>query len=158
MKFSKTAMMVVAGGMLASTLVMAQQKATSERQAQFAIDTRQAVLTLLGSNMAPLAGMLKREIPYSQELVQKNASRLVQLAHMLPDTFMVDTSEIDIETEALDGIWKNKADFDAKTQAFIEAAEALAAVSQDGNEGAVKQAIGAVGKTCGGCHDVYRAD
>src|SRR5690606_33951443 len=103
MKFSKTAMMVVAGGMLASTLVMAQQKATSERQAQFAIDTRQAVLTLLGSNMAPLAGMLKREIPYSQELVQKNASRLVQLAHMLPDTFMVDTSEIDIETEALDG-------------------------------------------------------
>lgn len=158
MKFSKTAVMVVAGSLLASTLVMAQQKASNERQAQFAIDTRQAVLTLLGSNMAPLGGMLKREIPYSQALVQKNATRILQLGHMLPDAFALDTSEIDIETEALDGIWKNKADYDAKIQTFLDAAEALAAVSQQGDEGAVKGAIGNLGKSCGGCHDVYRAD
>jgi cytochrome c556 len=34
---------------------------------------------------------------------------------------------------------------------------ALVAASKSGNEGAVKTAIGDVGKACGACHDDFRS-
>lgn len=140
-----------------STLAWAQP-AANERHAEFTVETRQAVLTLLGANMGPLGGILKNEIPYDQALIEKNATRILQLSHMLPDAFVVDTREYDMETDALDKIWDNKDDFNTKAQELANAAENLTTIAASGNEAEVRQAMGAVGKSCGNCHDDYTAD
>jgi cytochrome c556 len=55
-------------------------------------------------------------------------------------------------------IWLNKADFDLKAAAFTAAATALADAAQANDKAAAASAYGALGKTCGGCHDPYRAE
>ena len=55
-------------------------------------------------------------------------------------------------------IWLNKADFAAKAAAMTAAATALADAAQANDKAAAAGAYGALGKTCGGCHDPYRPE
>jgi cytochrome c556 len=62
----------------------------------------------------------------------------------------------DVETRALDAVWADKADFDTKAAALVEAANATAAAAATGDQTATMAALGAMGQSCGGCHDTYR--
>jgi cytochrome c556 len=47
-------------------------------------------------------------------------------------------------------------DFDSKANDLVKAAADLEAAAKSGDEAATKKAAGAVGKTCGACHDQFR--
>lgn len=132
--------------------------APDEKRAAHAIKTRQAIFTLMGSNMGPLGGMARGNVPFDAELVGKNATRIAQLADMVTDSFKLDTSESSIASESLDNIWDELENFEKKVAANQAAAKELIAVASTGNEGDTKKAIGALGKTCGSCHDDYRVE
>tara|TARA_R110001583_G_scaffold28426_2_gene100884 strand:- start:20525 stop:20992 length:468 start_codon:yes stop_codon:yes gene_type:complete len=130
--------------------------AQSEKHAIKATELRQSILSLVSSNMGSLGAMAKGQIPVDASVAEKNALRINQLSLMLEDYFKTDTSGFNVTTEAKSVIWKEQDQFATKIEALTSASSALLVAAQSKDEGAIKKAIGGVGKTCGSCHDSYR--
>ena len=130
----------------------------NESQAERAVETRQSLLHLMGWNMAPLGAMARGRIDFDAARVETNAARLQALTAMMADAFAADTRANEVTTEALDVIWEQPDDFAAKIQDSIDASNRLAAAAATGDQGAMREAIGGMGSSCGSCHDDYRAD
>jgi len=105
-----------------------------------------------------MGAMAKGKIPVDADRVATNALRLEQFSYMLNDYFKTDTRKFDVKTEALAKAWTDKATFEDKVNALTKASKNLQAAAKSGDEGKIKKAIGGVGKTCGGCHDVFKKD
>jgi cytochrome c556 len=133
-------------------------EASSEKQARTALKFRQSVFQLIRSNMGDIGAMAKGQKPFDAAVMEKNGMRLEQLSLMIADYTALDTRKFDIETEALDKIWDEEAEFAKKIEALTSAAQNLQAVAKAGDESKFRAAIGGVGKTCKGCHDDYKAD
>ncbi len=131
--------------------------ATPEQQMEQAIVTRQGLLKVMGFYMAPLGGMLKNKVPFDAAVATKSATHIAQLGGMIPDVFQADTRKnTAVKTKAQDGIWTNQADFNAKADDLVKAANALVDAAKSGDKGTTLKAAAAVGKACGACHDNYR--
>jgi cytochrome c556 len=131
---------------------------SSEKQANTAVQFRQAVLQLVRSNMGPMGAMAKGEIPFDAEVMIKNSQRIEQLGLMMEDYFTPDTRAFDVETGALDKVWENQADFNQKANDMITAAINVREVATAGASDDYRKAIGALGGTCKACHDDYKKD
>ena len=142
---------------LASTTVMAQQ-AKSLKQAERATHLRQSVFTLLGSNMGPLGAMAKGKISFDAKKSEKYDLRINQLSLMIDDYARIDTSAHKVQSDALSKIWQQPADFTKRINALTLASANLQKAAASGDVKATKKAIAGVGKTCGGCHDDFKAD
>ena len=118
------------------------------------VKQRQAVMTLQGKYFGPLAGMLKGSVPYDAAVVTRNAVFLDNLSQMPWDGFAESTKGV--KSFALPVIWTEGAKFEEAQDQLRTAVGALNAATKGGNEGAVKAAIGDVGKACGNCHDNFR--
>lgn len=149
---------IVITSTLAITSSALAEPAKSQKQAERATENRKAVFGLLASNMGPLGAMAKGRMPFNLQTVEKNALRINQLSHMIADYTRTDTSKFNVNTEALDAIWKNPKAYQKRVQAILDASANLMVVAKSGNEGAIKKAIGKVGMSCGGCHDDFKAD
>ena len=127
--------------------------AVDDEQAAYAYDSREGLFAMVRLYFGPLYGMM-RGAPYNAEVVAHNGAKIAELAAMIPDAFVVDTRENDIEgTEALDDIWENIDDFNGKAATLVERANALSASS---DEASFKAAFGGMGQACKACHDNYR--
>ena len=135
----------------------AQDAPTPKQQAAAAADTRQSVFKLLRFYLTPLVGMA-RGAPFDAEMAEKNGRRIAALAPSIPDLFMHDTRGFDIDTEALDVIWEDKAEFENKAMALMNNANAFADQAATGDRGATLGAFRALGGSCGDCHDAFRVD
>ncbi|MBU2871639.1 cytochrome c [Colwellia sp. E2M01] len=159
MKFITKSILAIAAS---TTLVVATtsmaQPASSEKQAAKATELRQSIFKLLGSNMGPLGAMAKGKAPMNAEAVETNATRINQLSLMLADYMRTDTSKFDVKTEALPKIWQEAEHFSKAIENLTTASAALVVAAKSNDEGAIKKAIGGVGKTCGGCHDDFKKD
>src|SRR5262245_13779283 len=118
------------------------------------VKQRQAAMTLQGKYFGPLAGMLKGTVPYDAAVVTRNAAYLDNLSQMPWDGFAESTKGV--KSFALPAIWSDEAKFKQAQDQLRTAVGALNAAAKGGNEGAVKAAIGDVGKACGNCHDNFR--
>ena len=97
-----------------------------------------------------------RGAPFDAAVVQKAAERLQVLGGMIPEVFTKDTHTFTVTTKAREAIWANKSDFDGKANDMVKAAADLETAAKTGDKGATLKAAGAVGKTCGACHDQFR--
>lgn len=132
--------------------------ASSEKQANTAITFRKAVLQLVRSNMGPLGGMAKGNIPMDADVIGENAMRIEFLGNMMHDYFATDTSGYTLDTDAKNSIWKNHQDFTAKINDMVTAAANLQELVANNQEGDYRKGIGALGGTCKACHDDYKKD
>lgn len=121
-----------------------------------AVDSRQALLTVLKDNFVPLALMAAGRIEYDQAIAERNAARLPVLVGMIEERFTIDTRGSGVETEALDKIWEDFDAFKGKINNASEAANNLAAVA--GDSARFKDAAMAMRSACGSCHDDFRVD
>jgi cytochrome c556 len=123
-----------------------------------AVTTRQAVFKLIDWNFAPVGEMLKNKAKWDKTVVQKAAGRIESLAPMIPEAFTVDThAKQGITTKARENIWTNQADFKAKADELVKAAQNLGSVAKSGaDDKALRTAAIAVGKACSNCHDNYK--
>jgi cytochrome c556 len=149
---------VIAALLAFTTLAATAEPAKSQKHADHALKMRKAVYSLLGSNMGPLGGMAKGKIPMNVQVLEKNAQRINQLSLMISDYLKTDTSKFTLKTEALDNIWTDGDKFSQRIEALTKASDALYNVANSGDETAIRKAIGRVGKTCGGCHDDFKAE
>jgi len=128
---------------------------TPEQQAQNAVKVRKGLFDVQNFAFGKAAAML-RGAPFDAQVVQTAAARVQMTSSMIPDVFQTDTRKFMVETKAREGIWTNKADFDAKAKDLQNAAANLEMVAKSGDEAATKKAIAATGKACGSCHDQFK--
>jgi len=147
----------VSASLVVATASMAQP-ASSEKHAVYATELRQSIFKLLGSNMGALGAMAKGKIPVDAAVAEKNATRINQLSLMIADYSRTDTSKFDVKTEALAKIWQDPEHFSKDIDKLTMSSAELMAAAKSKDEGAIKKAIGGIGKTCGGCHDHFKAE
>jgi cytochrome c556 len=130
---------------------------TPEQALQKAVETRQAVFKLIDFNWQPVAAMMRKKAPFDAAQVTKTGERVAALAPMIPDVFATDTRKAtNVKTRAREGIWGSMADFKAKSDDLVKAANALAAAGKSGDQKEWLKAAAGVGKACSGCHDNFK--
>jgi cytochrome c556 len=132
------------------------QTALAQAKPETLVKQRQAAMTLQGKYFGPMAGMAQGKIPYNADTVAMNAAFLDALSRMPWDGFAESTKDTTVKTAALPAIWSEPAKFKEAQENFQNAVQGLVKVSRGGDEATQKAAIGAVGKTCGGCHQNFR--
>jgi len=141
------------GVAIALGMVVAQG-AIAQAKPEVLVKQRQAAMTLIGKYFGPMAGMAQGKIPFNAGVVQRNAGFVDNLSRMPWDGF--DASTRGIDTKALPAVYDNAEKFKEAASRLENEAAKLVAVSKGGDEGAIKAQIGAVGKSCGGCHNDFR--
>jgi cytochrome c556 len=129
--------------------------AFSQVKPETLVKQRQAAMTLQGKYFGPMGAMAGGKVPYNAETVAFNSAMLDALSRMPWDGFPESTK--DEKSRALPEIWSQGAKFKEAQDNFQKAVQGLVAVSRGGDEATQKAAIGAVSKTCGACHDNFRA-
>ena len=118
------------------------------------VKQRQAGMTMIGKYFGQIAGMPSGKAPYNADTVARNAPILETLSKLPWDGFVESTK--DEKSRALPAVFTDNAKFKTASDRMQTAMAQLAKVSK-GDEATVKNAIAEVGKTCGGCHDDFRA-
>ncbi len=130
----------------------------AQEDPEWTVEVRQSLLKLVRWNMGPLAGMARGRVPFDIDVVETNSARIEGLFGMMDDAFATDTRGADVDTDALDSIWEEREAFAEKISAARQAAADLNEATGTGDEDAVMAGIGALGRSCGSCHDDYKAD
>lgn len=123
------------------------------------VKARQSLMQLYAHYLGQLGGMAKGAVDYDAEKAQNAANSLnalmgvSQQAMWAPGT---DKEALGSQTAALPALWTTFPAVLDKSKAASDASANMAAVAGNGLD-AVRGAIGAVGKSCGGCHELYRA-
>lgn len=124
-----------------------------------AIAQRQGQFQLYLHNLAVLGGMAQGRMDYDAAMAQTAADNLFHItrhdqSRLWPEG--TDSASV-METRAKPEIWENLDDFTAKFVDLQDAAVSLQTVAGDGLD-ALRPAVGALGGTCGACHEVYREE
>jgi cytochrome c556 len=84
------------------------------------------------------------------------ADGLDHFGHALPGLFP--EGSLGPDSRALPAIWANKADFDARSNAFGDAAARLAELAKAGDSAGFAAQAAVLSKGCNSCHSLYRAE
>lgn len=140
---------------LTAGLALAQDALSPEQ----ASEVREGHMKAFGAALRTLGGMAQEEAPYDAAAAQAAADSILEHATS-PDWAVMwpeGSAQGELEdSKALPAIWENPEDFEAKHQALIEAATAMQAGAGT-DLAAVQASLGAIGQSCGGCHETYRA-
>lgn len=123
-----------------------------------AIKARQGEMQLRSFNAGPLFAMAKGDIEYDAELASKLSGNLKLLLELDNGRAWAKGSDIDNyfgETTALPKIWTTYPEIAEYGKKYAMAVNELAAVAGNGRD-ALKSKVGALGKSCKGCHDEFR--
>ena len=118
-----------------------------------AIKYRKANMKALGGHMGSVVAIIKGEVGHTGHLAG-HAAAIAAIGEWVGDLFPAGSGEGD--TKALPVIWEKPDDFKKAVAAFAEASARLAEVAEGSDMKAVGPAVGALGKTCGGCHKPFR--
>src|SRR5437016_315184 len=131
--------------------------AVAQVKPEILVKQRQAAMTLQGKYFGPIAGMAQGKIPYSADVIARNAAYLDVLNKMPWDGFAESTKDVTVKTAALPAIWSEPAKFKEAQEKFQSAVSRLVAATKTGDEASIKSAILEVGKGgCGNCHQNFR--
>jgi len=128
--------------------------ATAQAKPEQMVKQRQAAMTLQGKYFGPLGAMAQGKAPYDAAVVARNAAFLDALAKMPWDGFAASTK--DVKSATLPAAFTDTVKFKEAQDRLQSEISKLVSVSKSGDEAAVKAQLGAVGKSCGGCHENFR--
>ena len=114
---------------------------------------RQMVMSSIGSHIGAIAAVLKGKVPHGGHIV--GHARAMQAASRMLDDIFPPGSDVG-ETRAKPDIWQQPEKFKAGVKAFQDASVQLVQAAESGDMGAIGDALGGVGKSCGGCHKPFR--
>lgn len=131
----------------------------SAQDAPFAkeIKARQGIMVYRALNIGVLGAMAKGEAEYNAEAAQKAADALVASGKLdvsmlyVPGSSNAENPASTLKPE----VFTEDVGIGAKAADFNAAAEAMQAAAGGGLDG-LKAAMGPLGKSCGGCHEVAR--
>ncbi|MFA7503624.1 MAG: cytochrome c [Burkholderiaceae bacterium] len=143
---------IVAAATAAGVMMSAPAVAQFEK-AEDAVKYRQSAFTLMGAHFGRIGAVVKGEAPYSPAVAAD--AKVVETISHLPFAGFGEGTEGD-DTGARPEIWQDRAKFDKAAENMQAAVAELAKVAASGDEGALRGAFGAAGKSCKDCHDDFR--
>jgi cytochrome c556 len=145
---------LVSGGVGLAIGLSVSAGAFAQAKPDVLVKQRQSAMTLVGKYAGPMFGMAQGKVPWNAEVIARNAGYLDALAKMPWDGFTEATK--DIKSAALPAVYTDGAKFKQAGDDMNAAIAQLVTASKGTDEGAIKTAIGNMGKTCAGCHDNFR--
>jgi cytochrome c556 len=121
------------------------------QDAEGVIDYRKKVMSAMAGHISAMADIGRGLVPF-QDHAGDHAAALKATADMLDGLFPAGSSADD--SDALAAIWDDPDGFAAAVAAYKEAADSISVELNDG--ASTMRAVGALGRTCSGCHDNYR--
>ncbi len=125
-----------------------------------AIKARKGEMQLRSFNAGPLFAMAKGSVPYDAEMASQLANNLKTLLSVDMGRAWPQGSDVDNyfeDTRSKVEIWTTYPEIAEYGKQYAKAVNELAAVAGNGQD-ALKSKIGALGKSCKGCHDEVRTD
>jgi cytochrome c556 len=122
-----------------------------------AYETRFSIMEDAGTRMELINNMAREQIPLDEAAFETAVVELAALTARMPEGF--DEAWVVPGSRADPIIWDNKADFDTRMDAAIEATAMLAQVVQNQGFAAAQQLVVTMPTTssnCSGCHNTYR--
>jgi len=121
------------------------------------ISARQASYKQIGKAMKGIGDELKKPEP-SVAVIQASSKTIVGLApHVLKWFPKGSGPETGIKTGALPAVWEKWPEFKIAAVKMLTASKGLDAAAATGDIAKIKPAVGALGGTCKGCHETFRA-
>ena len=123
-----------------------------------AIKARQGEMQLRSFNAGPLFGMAKGDIDYDADLANQLAGNLKLLLELDMGRSWPQGSDNESypgKTTSLPKIWTTYPEIGNYGKKYATAVNELAAAAGNGRD-ALRSKIGALGKSCKGCHDEFR--
>ena len=114
------------------------------------VEMWETTMTQQGGAVKTLSEMAKGAAPYDAAAAEAAKATLIETSAKIPTIFA--TPVDDPESEAKPEIWTNWDDFVVKATALQTAAAAIDVSSAE----TIQAGLGAVGASCGGCHELYR--
>lgn len=137
-----------------STAILAEDMSKADE----AIYNRKSVMKTIGLHFGPLGAMAQGKAPYNKDVAMKDAEIVAALSRSPLNLFPAGSEKGDkLETKTKPEAWTD-AKFKDAFQKFQQEAGKLGEVAKAGDEAAIKAQIGAVAKSCKGCHDDFRRD
>lgn len=131
----------------------------ADKAVMAAVKARQSQMNLYAFNLGLLGGMAKGEVEYDAEAAAAAAGNLAALAKLDQSRLWPagsDTATLGVDvTASLPAIWEAGSTVGEKSMAFTTAALAMEEAAGGGLD-SLRGAMGALGKSCGGCHQPYR--
>lgn len=122
------------------------------------VDYRHSLFESMGKHMKLSSYIVKGKVDRKDDMLL-HAQALHGASLSIPHLFPAGTGpDAFPKTEALPSVWEDADGFAQAAKNFEEASAKLVEVAQSGDLDAFKAQFGAVGKTCGGCHDGFRKD
>lgn len=122
-----------------------------------AYEMRHSVMHVAGVKMELINNMARELVPVDEAVFAKAANDLAALTSMMYEGFEENLTVPGSRSDP--AIWDNKADFDQRMEAAVEATAALAEAIESGGFAAGQALVTASGGTssnCSGCHNTYR--
>ena len=119
---------------------------------------RKSVMKAIGGHTGAIAAVVKGEVSFGAH-VANHARGIKDMSLIVSDVFPSESGPMDYaDTRALAEIWDQPAKFKEAVTAFQSAAAKLADVAEGGDPQAIADGLGALGKSCGGCHKPFRKE
>jgi cytochrome c556 len=144
-----------AGAALENKVEQSNATPLEKEQALALMKERHENYEKIGDAMKAISRELKAEAP-DLAAVRTGAATIAQLAPQVPSWFPAGTGPDVGKTEARADIWQKPEDFAAKAQDFQKAAAAFDTAAKGSDVAAIRAAHADLGKSCKGCHDLYR--
>ena len=125
-----------------------------------AIKARKGEMQIRSLNAGPLFAMARGKIPYDAGMAAMLAGNLKTMLNLDMGRAWPQGSDLDSyfgETNAKPELWANYPKILDYRKSYATAVNELAAVAGNGQD-ALRSKVGALGKSCKGCHDAYQAD
>lgn len=124
-------------------------------EAKDSVKYRQSAFQLIRHNMADIADMLKGDVSYDAERVNKRATALATLTTLPWEAFTVPGAEQG-GGDAKAAVWKNLSDFQSRGEKLATDALALKSAADSMDQAEVRKAFGSFARNCKACHDEYK--
>lgn len=136
-------------------LVLPLAAVSADTEPQAMADYRHQVFEGLAKHMKASAMIVKGKVDASADL-PNHARAMHETAKTVHGLFPDGTGPDAVTTEAKAEIWTKRDEFNKAADALVMATLEFAETAEAGDSKATAAAFGAVGKTCGGCHDAFR--
>ena len=128
------------------------------QNAEDIIKYRINIMKSLGNHISIIAANLKGKVSINEDILPHSQSILLTLSSInIEKIFPINTQASDSpKTKSLDSIWVEKELFQKSMLESIEKTKDLVKAAESGNNQNIAKSLGALGKSCGACHDKFR--
>ncbi|HEV7370535.1 cytochrome c [Arenibaculum sp.] len=152
---------ITIGSLIAAAIAFgahAQSPQPTSQDPSEQIAQREAAMKEMGGAMKTISAYVKNEGGTIEDVREGAATIDLVSASIVPHLFPAGTEAGVGSSDALPAIWDDWSGFEQAAGALTTASAELTAAAESGDRAAIAAAFAATGRSCGGCHETYRAE